>query len=604
MRPLSARRSLPVIPYREPCVRPLVSRHVFVHLRTFHSSHARLDDAHTPLRKQLKHAAKSAKLSGSAQVSDHHDVLDDWELTVGIEIHAQLNTARKLFSCTCRVPISDQAHTDFRAAASTTPNTEPNSNVAAFDIALPGTLPVFQPAVVLPALRAALVLGCRVEPVSYFDRKHYFYHDQPAGYQITQYYHPFARRGRVTLSSDDGLLDGEIVDVRIKQVQLEQDTARSQEEDENTTLIDFNRSGHALVEIISLPDLHSPRHAAAYVRKVQALLYAVDAVTTGMELGGLRADVNVSVRRRDDTSDQGLAYAGVSGLGQRTEIKNLSTFKGIEDAITAERDRQIKLLQSGGTVEPETRGWSTTHPNETRRLRGKEGEVDYRYMPDADIPPLCFDTELVDYLFKTMPPTPEALAQRLIKQYGLSPTDSRTLESLDDGERLIYFQEVVDELLNLSYNTESLKDVGKLAGNWVLHELGSLFSVDESPWSSHRVPAQSLAHIIHHLRKGEIKGPSAKLILKLLFNGDTRRVSTIIQDEKLSFTKMSPEDYEMIASEVMNKFPDTVKDIVEKGKVGKIQFLMGQMMRHPRRSEIEPPQAEKTLRRLILGEKP
>ncbi|KIW11407.1 aspartyl/glutamyl-tRNA(Asn/Gln) amidotransferase, B subunit [Exophiala spinifera] len=590
MRPLSARRSLPVLPCRELSVRPLVSRHVFLELRTFHAFHAPWEEAHAPLRKQLKQAAKSAKLAkapGSSPEFNSNDTLNDWELTVGIEIHAQLNTARKLFS-----------------SASTTPSTEPNSNVAAFDIALPGTLPVFQPAVVLPALRAALVLGCRVEPVSYFDRKHYFYHDQPAGYQITQYYHPFARHGRITLSSDDGLPDGEQINVRIKQVQLEQDTARSQEEDEHTTLLDFNRSGHALIEIISLPDIHSPRHAAAYVRKVQALLYAVDAVTTGMELGGLRADVNVSVRRRNTCSDQGLAYGGVSGLGQRTEIKNLSTFKGIEDAITAERDRQIKLLESGGRVEPETRGWSMTHPNETRRLRGKEGEVDYRYMPDADVPPLCFDMELVDYLSKTLPPTPEVLVRRLIKQYGLSLTDARTLESLDDGERLIYFQEVVDELLNLSFKTESPRDVGKLAGNWVLHELGSLFSVDESPWSSRRVPTRSLAHIIHHLRKGEIKGPSAKLILKLLFKGDRRTVSTIIRDENLSFTRMSPEEYEVIATDVIERFPDTVKEIVQKGKVGKLQFLMGQMMRHPRRSEIEPPQAEKTLRQLILGEKP
>ncbi|KAK5192541.1 hypothetical protein LTR99_009705 [Exophiala xenobiotica] len=489
------------------------------------------------------------------------------------------------------------------AAASTVPTSEPNSNVSAFDIAVPGSLPVFQPAVVLPALRAAIVLGCHIEPVSYFDRKHYFYHDQPAGYQITQYYHPFARDGLVTLTSDDGLEAGQEVEVYIKQVQLEQDTARSQEEDEHTTLIDFNRCGQALVEIISLPNLHSPRDAAAYVRKVQSLLYAVDAVTTGMEHGGLRADVNVSVRRRDGDSDRSFEYSGVSGLGRRTEIKNLSTLKGIEDAIKAERDRQIRLLESGGVVQPETRGWSLTHPHETRRLRGKEGEVDYRYLPDADIPPLSFDLDLISHVARSMPPTPAVLVRHLVQHYGLSVKDARILESLDDGERLIYFQEVVAELLSLHDYEVNEINVGKIAVNWVLFEVGSLFSTDESTWSRDKIPAKSLAEIIHQLRKNAITGASAKLILRLIFDGDSRRVSEIIRQEKLMYVGMSPETYETIAKDIMQNHPQEVKDIVEKGKIGKLKFLMGQMMRHPRRSEMSAPEAEKALRRLLLGEK-
>jgi len=554
--------------------------------RTFHSPQPQWQESRRPLRKELKQATKAAKKASSPAAHENPDILDDWELTVGIEIHAQLNTARKLFS-----------------SASTVPPSEPNSNVSAFDIALPGSLPVFQPAVVLPALRAAIVLGCHIEPISYFDRKHYFYHDQPAGYQITQYYHPFARDGLVTLTSDDGLEEGRVVEVHIKQVQLEQDTARSQEEDEHTTLIDFNRCGQALVEIISLPNLHSPREAAAYVRKVQSLLYAVDAVTTGMEQGGLRADVNVSVRRRNGDSDGRFEYSGVSGLGQRTEIKNLSTLKGIEDAIKAERGRQIRLLDSGGVVEPETRGWSLTHPHETRRLRGKEGEVDYRYMPDADIPPLSFDPDLITHVARSMPPTPAVLVRHLVQDYGLSVTDARTLESLDDGERLIYFQEVVAELLSLNAHEVNEIDVGKIAGNWVLHEVGSLFSTDESTWSSDKIPAKSLAEIVHQLRKNAITGASAKLILKLIFDGDNRQVSEIIRQEELMYVEMSPETYETIATDIIQNHPQQVKDIVEKGKIGKLQFLMGQMMRHPRRSEMRAPEAEKTLRRLILGEK-
>lgn len=403
------------------------------------------------------------------------------------------------------------------------------------------------------------------------------------------------------LNSEDGLEEDRQVIIRIKQVQLEQDTARSQEQDGSTTLIDYNRSGQALIEIISLPDLHSPRDAAVYVRKVQSLLFAVDAVTTGMEQGGLRADVNVSVRRRDG-GEGGFAYSGVTGLGQRTEIKNLSTFKGIEDAIKAERDRQIKVIEGGGRIEGETRGWSITNPKMTRRLRGKEGEVDYRYMPDADIPPLSFDPDLVDWIVQTMPPTPSDIVNMLGHDYGLSATDARTLESLDNGERLIYFQDVVDDLIRLTGHDLKPIDVGKVAGNWVLHELGSLFSTDENMWSSDVVSSGSLADIIFRLRRNEITGASAKLILKLVYNGDQRQISQIIQQEDLSYSDMPDEDYQTIAREIIEQFPQHVKDIVEKGKIGKLQFLMGQMMRHPRRGEMRAPTADRTLRRLILGD--
>ncbi|EXJ95757.1 aspartyl-tRNA(Asn)/glutamyl-tRNA (Gln) amidotransferase subunit B [Capronia coronata CBS 617.96] len=557
-----------------------------VHLRSFHCSEPRWQDDSAPLRKELKDAAKAARKAAAAVPPESPDILPDWELTVGIEIHAQLNAARKLFS-----------------TADTYPASEPNSHISAFDIALPGSLPVFQPAVVLPALRAAIALQCTILTKSTFDRKHYFYHDQPAGYQITQYYTPFAVQGHVVLTSEDGLEDGREVVVNIKQVQLEQDTARSQEEDSSTTLIDFNRCGQALIEIISLPELHSPREAAAYVRKVQSMLYAVDAVTTGMEQGGLRADVNVSVRRRD-VLDGGFSYAGISGLGQRTEIKNLSTFKGIEDAIKAERDRQISLIESGGVVEGETRGWSITKPHETRRLRGKEGEIDYRYMPDADIPPLYIGTDLIGYVRRTLPPLPTDLTKMLVDDYGLSPTDARTLVLLDDGERLIYFQRVVAELASLAAHSVPQAELGKTAANWVLHELGSLFSSDERPWSSKVVPFDAMAEIVHRLREKQITGASAKLILKLVFNGDRRPVSQIVRQEELAFSEMSADEYDTIAREIVEKFPQHVKDIVEKGKTGKLQFLMGQMMRHPRRGDMRAPDVEKALRQVIFQGKP
>lgn len=262
-----------------------------------------------------------------------------------------------------------------------------------------------QKATLLPALRAALALNCQIQRISKFDRKHYFYHDQPAGYQITQYYgttsparrkvllmlmllEPFARNGSITLDKHDGIApeDYPSVEIGIQQIQLEQDTAKTVQQPPFATLLDFNRVGQPLIEIITLPQLHHPQTASACVRKIQQVLQAVNSVTTGMEMGGLRADVNVSVRRKNAGGGPH-AYFGTTGLGQRTEIKNLSSLKAVEDAVIAERDRQIEVLESGGKIEGETRGW-ILRGTETKKLRGKEGEVDYRYMPDPDLPPL------------------------------------------------------------------------------------------------------------------------------------------------------------------------------------------------------------------------
>ena len=324
-----------------------------------------------PIRKHLNYegnrkweAQKFDNVRGIAKDAgrkSNGSALGKWKLTVGLEIHAQLNTECKLFS-----------------NAKTSENSAPNSDVAVFDLAFPGTQPEFQKAILLPALRAALGLNCEIRQRSHFDRKHYYYQDQPAGYQITQYYSPFAVSGNVLVYDHDGIApdDGRLVDIAIKQIQMEQDTAKSNLQPPSTTLLDFNRVGYPLIEIITQPQIHHPQTAAACVRKIQAILKAVNAVTTGMELGGLRVDVNVSV-----------SPEGGEVLGQRTEIKNLNSFKAVEDAIIAERDRQIAVLESGGCIEGETRGW-TLGSTWTKRLRGKEGEVDYRYMPDPDIAPL------------------------------------------------------------------------------------------------------------------------------------------------------------------------------------------------------------------------
>ena len=395
-----------------------------------------------PFRKQLKDEAKRRRkvecnkeekdISCRSGKTEGAQRLSKWRLTVGLEIHAQLNTERKLFS-----------------TAKSSENDAPNTNISVFDLAFPGSQPELQKATLIPAIRAAFGLSCNIHEQSRFDRKHYYYHDQPAGYQITQYYRPFAVDGKVTLYDYDGIApeDGRFVDVGIKQVQMEQDTAKTMLQPPSTAMIDFNRIGHPLIEIITHPQIHHVQTASACIRKIQAILQAVNAVTKGMELGGLRADVNVSVSPTNSES-----------LGQRTEIKNLSSFKAVECAIIAERDRQIKVLESGASIVGETRGW-TLGSSETKRLRGKEGEVDYRYMPDPDVLPLIIgqvsrmsgdfeasllisSQELTSHIAKSIPDLPDKILYDLITYSGLSAKDAKTLITLDDGERLDYFDEV------------------------------------------------------------------------------------------------------------------------------------------------------------------
>lgn len=583
-----------------------------------------------PLRKQLKDAKKASRQTPDRPSFEEHGVtfknherLARWELTVGIEIHAQLNSPHKLFS-----------------SASTLYSDTPNTTVHPFDLAVPGSQPILQLQPIIPAVRAALALGCAVQPRSSFDRKHYFYHDQPAGYQITQYYSPFARDGRITLTARDGLgPDEESIVVGIKQIQLEQDTARTQDQDSETSLIDYNRSGCALIEIISLPHMHSAAAAAAYVRKVQSILYAVDAVTTGMELGGLRADVNVSVRRRGTSVDQPEAhavheYAGVTGLGQRTEIKNLSSPSAVASAVAAEYDRQTKLIEDGLPVLGETRGWSLSSPNTTRLLRGKEGEVDYRYMPDPDIPPLHVSADLVTYLKDTLPPLPENLQRMLEQRYHLSPADAEAMLSLDDGARLLYYQEVVSLLFNgvsskniertindsstssskhQKRNTNKVEAVDEQekhklsmqASNWILHELGARLSQTETQWTPGLIPAQQMADLIllHHTNR--ITGSSGKRLLKAMFAGDRSDAAAIVLRDNMLFKPMSDEEYTVLLDRVLGVHPGEVEVVRAGGRKAEaiLKFLVGQAMRNGSfKGRVEAVRVETMLRKRLLSD--
>ncbi|KAL7619392.1 hypothetical protein AAE478_009931 [Parahypoxylon ruwenzoriense] len=551
----------------------------------------------TPLRKQLKDEAKKQKILGKKKKKNaNNQVVDGWELTVGIEIHAQLNTARKLFS-----------------PATTSFNDDPNKHVAYFDIATPGSQPIFQKETLIPALRAALALNCSIENVSRFDRKHYFHWDQPSGYQITQYYEPFARDGRITLLPRDGIAaeDGDGVSVGIKQIQMEQDTAKTLAQPGDVNWIDFNRVGVPLIEIITLPDIHHPATAAALVRKVQVMLNAADACVSGMETGGLRADVNVSVRRSHDPSAR---------LGQRTEIKNLSSFKAVEDAIIAERDRQISVLESGGVIESETRGWSIGS-TETRRLRGKEGEVDYRYMPDPDLAPVIIGSDLVDSLRQGMGQLPDAEVDELIQQFGLTPKDALSLVALDGGKRIEYFWNVVNSLaerFGADSGSPQYLPGFQLAANWILHELGRLVS-DRSEHAGqdlgftedgecHRVPVRHLADILLYLYERKITAKIAKELLWAVFRrkipDEYPTIQAAANQENLWFDELSKDEYAKLALAAVEGQDEVVKQFVDYKKYpqGKLMFLVGRMIRLGPEESIDPKEAERIMK-AVLEEK-
>jgi aspartyl-tRNA(Asn)/glutamyl-tRNA(Gln) amidotransferase subunit B len=544
-----------------------------------------------PLRKQLKDEAKKAKKQGKKKSKGDSQTVDGWELTVGIEIHAQLNTARKLFS---------PAVTSF--------NDEPNSHVALFDLSMPGSQPLFQKETLIPALRAALALNCDIQKLSRFDRKHYFWWDQPSGYQITQYYEPFARNGHITLLARDGISpqDGESVTVGIKQVQLEQDTAKTLAQADKVNWLDFNRVGVPLIEIITEPEMHHPRTAAVLVRKIQMLLNTVDACVSGMETGGLRADVNVSVRRTDGSNPS---------LGTRTEIKNLSTIKAVEDAIIAERDRQISELEAGRAIPSETRGW-TLGSKETRRLRGKEGEVDYRYMPDPDIAPLVIGDDLVDHLRRSLAVSPDSELDTLIAQYGLTAKDALSLINLENGSRVQYFYKVlksVEEKLAAELTEAEMpefKNYSTLVGNWIIHELGRLTTFKAGPLAARdlsftpegdclQVPDADLAQLLYHLVRKQITGKVAKeLLFAIYLNEIEGGITQAIEDNDLWFKEIAEEEYEQLADEVMEGEDKVLEEFVDYKQFpqGKLMYLVGKMMRLGPTERIVPANAERVMR--------
>jgi aspartyl-tRNA(Asn)/glutamyl-tRNA(Gln) amidotransferase subunit B len=396
-------------------------------------------------------------------------------------VHAQVTSKAKLFS-----------------GASTQFGAEPNSNVAFVDAGMPGMLPVINEECVAQAVRTGLGLKAQINTFSAFDRKNYFYPDLPQGYQISQLYHPIVGEGEVFVELGDGTARL----VRIERIHLEQDAGKSVHDmDPNNSFVDLNRTGVALMEIVSRPDIRGPEEAAAYVTKLRQIMQYLGTCDGNMQNGSLRADVNVSVCRRGDY-EKYQATQDFSHLGTRCEIKNMNSMRFMQAAIDFEARRQIAILEDGGEVVQETRLYDADK-NETRSMRSKEEAHDYRYFPCPDLLPLEIEQEWIDDLAAQLPELPDAKKSRFINDFGLSNYDANVLTA--EMQSASYFEKVAQG-----------RD-GKVAANWVINELFGRMKKDDVTISKCPVSPDQLGGVIDLIASGEISGKIAKDLLEIVY---------------------------------------------------------------------------------------
>ena len=405
----------------------------------------------------------------------------DWELVIGLEVHAQVATKAKLFS-----------------GASTLFGAEPNSNVAFVDAGMPGMLPVINEACVAQAVRTGLGLKAQINLNSAFDRKNYFYPDLPQGYQISQLYHPIVGEGEVLVEMGNGMARL----VRIERIHLEQDAGKSiHDMDPNMSFVDLNRTGVALMEIVSRPDIRGADEAAAFVLKLRQILRYLGTCDGNMQNGSMRADVNVSVCRPGDY-ERYQATQDFGELGTRCEIKNMNSTRFIQMAIDVEARRQIAILEDGGTITQETRLFDPDK-NETRSMRSKEEAHDYRYFPDPDLLPLEIEQAWVDDIAATLPELPDAKKARFIAEFSLSDYDASVLTA--EVANAAYFEQVANG-----------RD-GKLAANWVINELFGRLKKDDRDITDSPVTPDQLGKIVGLITKGDISGKIAKDLFEIVY---------------------------------------------------------------------------------------
>jgi aspartyl-tRNA(Asn)/glutamyl-tRNA(Gln) amidotransferase subunit B len=454
--------------------------------------------------------------------------VDDWEVVIGMEIHAQVQTAAKLFS-----------------GASTAFGGEPNTHVSLVDAAMPGMLPVINEGCVEQAIRTGLGLNAHINLWSRFDRKNYFYPDLPQGYQISQYAHPVVGEGEVVVD----MLDGERIVVGIERIHLEQDAGKSMHDLHPTkSYVDLNRCGVALMEIVSKPDLRSADEAKAFLSKMRTILRYIGSSDADMEKGNLRADINVSVRRPGEA------------FGTRCEIKNVNSIRFAGQAIDHEARRQIGILEDGGTIVQETRLFDAK-TGQTRSMRTKEEAHDYRYFPDPDLLPLVIDEDTVERLRATLPELPDEKRARYVETLGLTPYDASVLVS--DADAADFFEAVAQ-------GREP-----KAAANWVINELFGRLNKEGHDIADSPVSAKQLGAIIDLVAGQVISGKIAKEVFEIVWSegGDP---ATIVEERGMKQVTDTAA-IETAVDEVIAANPDKVEQAQKKPNLA--GWFVGQVMK-------------------------
>ncbi|MGE5396174.1 MAG: Asp-tRNA(Asn)/Glu-tRNA(Gln) amidotransferase subunit GatB [Chitinophagales bacterium] len=458
---------------------------------------------------------------------------ESFEAVIGLEVHSELKTNSKAF-CGC----------------STAFGAEPNTQVCPICMGMPGVLPVLNSQMVEFALKAALALNCTVAEFCKFDRKNYYYPDLPKNFQTSQYDLPIALKGQLEIETEDGTKI-----IGITRIHMEEDAGKLVHQGTISTtpysLVDYNRSGVPLIEIVSEPDMRTPQEARLYMEKLRAILLFLGVSDCKMQEGSLRCDANISIRPW-----------GQKELGTKAEIKNLNSFRALERALEYEIDRQIEVIEDGGTIVQETRTWDETR-QETQSMRSKEEAHDYRYFPEPDLVPLKIDQEWVNRIAGELPELPDAARQRLTQKYGLSPYDAAVLTMSKDT--LDFFDQCMEQYSN-----------AKVISNWIMVEMARLLNQNNMEISQCNITPVKLTGMLKILDDGVISGKIAKTVFETMFTSG-KDAETIVKEQGL--VQISDESsIQAIVIEAVSNNPNVVEDY-KNGKEKALGFLVGQVMK-------------------------
>ncbi|PCJ32421.1 MAG: Asp-tRNA(Asn)/Glu-tRNA(Gln) amidotransferase GatCAB subunit B [Gammaproteobacteria bacterium] len=479
----------------------------------------------------------------------------EWEVVIGLEIHAQLATKTKIFS-----------------SASTAYGAEPNTQACAVDLGLPGVLPVLNQEAVKMAIKFGLAIGAELPERSIFARKNYFYPDLPKGYQISQFEHPIVGKGELTIELEDGT---ERI-IGITRAHLEEDAGKSMHGNfQGQTGVDLNRAGTPLLEIVSDPDMRSAKEAVAYMKKIHTLVQYLEICDGNMQEGSFRCDSNVSVRPK-----------GQKELGTRAELKNINSFRNVERGINIEIERQIELLEDGGTVVQETRLYDA-YKNETRSMRSKEEANDYRYFPDPDLLPVVLEAEMLAQMRASLPELPNAKRDRFISDMNLPRYDASVLTS--SRELADYFEAV--------FAASDKKDA-KLCANWVITQLSGALNKESLNINQSPISAEQLGGLLIRISDNTISGKIAKQIFDVLWLGEGTDADSIIDAKGLKQVTDSGA-IEAIVDEVISNNPGQVEQY-QGGKEQLLGFFVGQVMKASK-GKANPAQVNEILKAKLAG---